>query len=109
MPMNSPAIWKAVNTIFTANPIPTPINSCWAMIHSPPREAGCTAGMGGRLGVSAMVMASPRTSRTRRGTPLLLHKGAVAMKPRMRLRGKMKATIQASIWAESMADHAFSR
>src|SRR5574343_76033 len=100
--MNSPAISKAPNTILAAKPMPTPMSICWAMIHSPASEAGCTAGIGGRLGVMATEMAMPRIRRVRCGAPAVLHSGAVAMKPRMRASGKMKAAIQASIWAEPM-------
>lgn len=50
----------------------------------------------------ATAMAMPSMRRVRFGTPAVLHSGALAMNPRMRASGKIKAAIHASIWAEPM-------
>ena len=98
-PIMVPARSTALNTSRTAKPMANPMVSCWARSSRPAADAGSIAGIAGRIGEMARVIASPRISRTRTGRAGLLNGGALTRTARTRASGKKNATTQALISA----------
>src|SRR5215213_4929432 len=98
--MISAAISTAVNTSLMRKPSATPIASSFASMKSPAHEAGSILGRGGNPGAITTLMRIARPILTRFGNCGRPVTGAVAISPRMRVKGQIKATSHASSCAE---------
>src|ERR1700693_4430710 len=89
-----PAISTAENVMLITVPIATPVIISWTTINRPGRDIGSSAGRAGTLGEISIARKIPRLHLTLIGTIALLKGGAIAMTPRIRVSGQIKAASQ---------------
>ena len=99
MPIKLPVISIAVKKIRMTNPIVIPIMNWLTRLANPAKEKGSSSECGGNRGAIKIVIASPIPTRAIMGKLLILKRGELLNKPRIRDRGHIKATTHPVNWS----------